>query len=105
MSSRARSSTRDDFDKVKDVAHKLRSENRRLRKENSRLRKELNRYVEVEVDDVEVDAEYVAVIEKPEVINCPKCKADDFKQIPAGKYTVNLCKACGYRKRQESNSR
>jgi hypothetical protein len=108
---RPRSSTRDDVDRAKDALHKLRSENRKLRKENSQLRKELNRAVETEFDrSLQAEEETAASpLEAPatpepekKAACCPRCKSEDYFEIPAGRYLIKACKACGFRKRTES---
>ena len=105
MANRARSSTRDDSDRLKDALHKLRTENRKLRKEVAKFKKELTRYVDVEferqVDLEESEVEVTVVAEAPDP-KCPKCASErDYREIPAGKYLLKVCKACGYRKRLE----
>ncbi len=110
MQHRARSSTRDDFDKVKIALTKLKTENRRLRKENSQLRKELHRAADFEFDkkvdeeDAEAGPMEVDVEDKRERASdkepeCPKCHSGDFAEIRAGKFLIKACRACGYRKR------
>src|SRR5690554_2033666 len=98
---RQRSSTRDDFDRLKDSAHKLRSENRRLRKQNSLLRKQLNQISE-RISDLDFDVESEDLISVPsdsaEKLFCPKCRSDEVEVINAGIYLIRVCK-CGYRKR------
>ena len=107
---RARSSTRDDFDRVKDSIHKLRTENRKLRRENSHLRKQLSRISDDEFDKQDEAEEELAgpseIEEVPEEKpTCPKCKSDNYLLIPAGKYLIKACKACGFRKRTEAKAK
>jgi hypothetical protein len=103
MQNRPRSSTRNDFDKVKDSLQKLKSENRKLRKENARLRKELSRVADVEFDkNLEEENQEITVvepIEKKVLPECPKCHSHDYSEIPAGKYLIKACRSCGFRKR------
>jgi hypothetical protein len=102
---RARSNTKDDFDRVKDAVHKLRTENPKLRRQVATLKKELTRFTEVEFDQSlaleDVEAELILAPEPDETPTCPKCKSEDFSQVPAGKYLIKVCRACGYRKRHE----
>lgn len=98
-----RSSTRDEYDKVKDAIQKLRSENRKLRKENSRLQKELRRIPDIELDrQIDLEDEEAGLVEVvQEAPTCPKCKSEDFSVVPAGRYIIKLCRSCGFRKRSE----
>lgn len=99
---RGRSSTRDDFDKVKDSLQKLKAENRHLRKENASLKKQLGR---AEVTAFEtVDArEYELIVEPDDGTECPECTVHSILQeIKAGRYTIKRCKVCGYKKRTDS---
>lgn len=104
-----RSSTRDDFDRVKDANHQLRTENRNLRKENARLKKELSKLDSYQFDrqielDEDYDATFVPVDNRTEEkFKCPKCKSQEFTQISAGMYIINICQSgsCGYRKRSK----
>ena len=99
-----RSSTRDDFDRIKDAAHKLRAENRRLRKTNALLRKQLNQIGDIELDrqieEENIDDSITVPEETTEKDFCPKCRSTDVKVVPAGKYRIRIC-TCGYRKRFE----
>lgn len=102
---RARSNTRDDYDKVKGAVHKLRSENRKLRKENAQLRKELKRNEDIEFDrtleteEEQVPEDLLTKLQSKPV--CPKCHADALMKIPAGAFVISFCNACGFRKRHE----
>ena len=101
---RQRTSTRDDFDRVKDTANKLKSENRKLRKENATLRKQLNKYGEIELTsqiDEEIVKDLIIVNEESAEKNyCPRCRSESITLIPAGRYLVSKCE-CGYRKRTQ----
>jgi regulator of replication initiation timing len=104
LMARQRSSTKDDFDRVKDAVHKLRSENRKLRKENASLRKQLNRVADVELErqiNAEDPEDLITVPSKiPEKKKCPKCNSADLNEVRAGKYLIVIC-GCGYRRRSE----
>ena len=94
-----RSNTRDEFDNTKDAIRKLRTENRKLRKENGRLRKELNRQPDPDYEDEEEMME-AEILPAPAVRpTCPKCKSENFTQIPAGIFLVKVCKDCKFRHR------
>ena len=104
--SNARSSTRDDYDRVKDALQKLKTDNRKLRKEIGHLKKELLRVdnthfdktMGLEEEDTPEDL-VLAPRETTDTPRCPACKSEDFKQILAGMYRITVCHACGYRKR------
>lgn len=102
---KSRSSTRDDFDKIKDAFNILKSENRKLRKENAQLRKELNRTITSEFErSVDLEDDELEVESAPKKIHkkyCSRCKAEEIVEIEAGKYLIRLCNSCGFKRRAE----
>lgn len=95
---------RNDLDKIKDALQKIKSENRKLRKENSALKKQLSR-AEIAAFEHDEDSDDSDVLEITDdgVADCPKCKVHSvLHEIKAGRYTIQHCKTCGYKKRIDS---